>query len=113
MDTNIGDPGKLLALSTAIALALPFEGHFLDGTPMIDADVSVLAGRLRAWSGMRLGASRWLVLTPGGEHRTAPSSVTVEVVLSTPTDGAPGPAYVRVVLGTPFACAPGHRTLRA
>ena len=85
---SLDDPAKLLALSTAIALAMPFEDHLVDGTPMIDTEVAVVAGQLRAWSGMRLGASRWVVLTPGGMHRTAPSEVTIEVALDATMDAA-------------------------
>jgi hypothetical protein len=53
----------------------------MEGTPMVDNELDVVGGQLRSWSGMRLGSSRWLVLTPGGAHRTSQSNVTVEVAL--------------------------------
>ena len=83
----VADPAKLLALSTATALATPFEDHFLDGTPLIKGAVVATAGELRAWSGVRLGQSYWLVLTPGDQQgHTAASTLTVKVTL--PPDGS-------------------------
>ena len=74
------DPGKLLALSSAVALAGPFEDHLVDGAPMVGPELTVgPGGRLRAWSGMRLGSSVWLVLTPGGPRRTEAATVTIEL----------------------------------
>ena len=84
------DPAKLLALSTATALATPFEDHFLDGTPLIKGAVTATTGELRAWSGVRLGDSHWLVLTPGDQRgHTAPSTLTLEVNVA-PQSGAEG-----------------------
>jgi hypothetical protein len=48
------DPAKVLALSTATALAVPFEDHFMDGIPLMKGAVNTVAGELRAWSGMQL-----------------------------------------------------------
>jgi hypothetical protein len=74
------DPAKLLALSTATALATPFESLFLDGMPLIKGAVTATEGPLRAWSGVHLAGAHWLVLTPGDQHgNTAPSMLTVKV----------------------------------
>ena len=74
------DPAKLLALSTATALAAPFEGHFLDGTPLIKGSVTATAGNLRAWSGMQLKDSYWLVITPGSQQGvTLSTMLTIEI----------------------------------
>lgn len=88
------DPAKILALSTATALAAPFEDHFMDGMPLISGTLTVASGDLRAWSGVRLGSSTWLVLTPGKAGLTRPSDLTVSLALPTsdspeasPTDG--------------------------
>ena len=67
------DPAKLLALSTATALATPFEDHFLHGTPILPGEFTTTAGSLRVWSGVRLASSHWLVLTPGVQAHTLPS----------------------------------------
>jgi hypothetical protein len=81
----IDDPAKMLALSTATALATPFEDHFLDGTPLLPSDFNVTAGSVRAWSGMRLGLSHWLVLTPGAQAaHTAPSVVSLALKVAQP-----------------------------
>jgi hypothetical protein len=78
---NFDDPGKILALSTATALATPFEDELIDGTPLISTALKVVDGELRAWSGVRLTTSHWLVLTPGKEGRTQPSDVTITLVV--------------------------------
>ena len=78
---NFDDPGKILALSTATALATPFEDQLLDGTPLISTALKVVDGVLRAWSGVELATSHWLVLTPGKEGRTQPSDVTFTLSL--------------------------------
>jgi hypothetical protein len=81
---NFDDPGKILALSTATALAVPFEDELIHGTPLISTAVQVVEGLLRAWSGVQLPtttSSHWLVLTPGKEGRTQPSNVTITLTL--------------------------------
>ena len=79
---NFDDPGKILALSTATALAAPFEDELLDGgMPLISTALQVVEGELRAWSGVELPTSHWLVLSPGKEGRTQPSDVTFTVSL--------------------------------
>lgn len=84
------DPAKLLALSTAVAIAVAYEDHFLDGTPLSKGAVVATAGGLRAWSGVRLKGSHWLVLTPGDQHgNTLPSTLTVTVALEAKTSAAP------------------------
>lgn len=84
------DPAKLLALSTATALATPFEDHFLDGVPLIKGAVNATKGDLRAWSGVVLGDSLWLVLTPGDQHgNTLPSTLTITVSLPPPSSPSP------------------------
>ena len=57
------DGADILALSTATALAAPFEEIFFSGTPLNDADVLAQQNVL-AWSGMTLGGSTWAVVTP-------------------------------------------------
>jgi hypothetical protein len=90
------DPAKLLAMSTATALAMPFEDHFMDGEPLIKGDVNAIQGDLRAWSGVVLAGSVWLVLTPGDQQgHTLPSTLTVTVSLppqSLPLAGELSPA---------------------
>lgn len=78
---NFDDPGKILALSTATALATPFEDHFVRGAPLISTALKVVDGELRAWSGVQLGPSHWIVLTPGKEGRTQPSNVTITLAV--------------------------------
>ena len=57
---NFDDPGKILALSTATALAAPFEDELLDGgMPLISTALQVVEGELRAWSGVELPTSHW------------------------------------------------------
>jgi len=46
--------GKILAMSTATALAAPFEGYFFQGVPLTSADVDESRSEnVLAWSGMR------------------------------------------------------------
>ena len=78
----LDDPGKVLALSSATALATPFEDHFLEGQPMVSTQLECVTGQLRAWSGMQLGQSMWMVLTPGNTGQTATSDLVVKVLMS-------------------------------
>ena len=78
---NFDDPGKILALSTATALAAAFEEQLLVGTPLISTALELVDGLLRAWSGVELATSHWLVLSPGTEGRTQPSDVTISLQL--------------------------------
>jgi hypothetical protein len=49
--------GKILAMSTATALAAPFEGYFFQGVPLTSADVDESRSEnVLAWSGMRYEA---------------------------------------------------------
>jgi hypothetical protein len=93
------DPAKLLALSTATALAAPFEDYFMDGKPLVEGALTTQAGELRAWSGVRLGAdAHWLVLTPGDQQgHTLPSTLTLTIALPSPgLDGSSGIIMDRV-----------------
>ena len=97
------DPAKLLALSTATALATPFEDLFLEGEPLVKGAVTAQpvtgargkgdgAAGLRAWSGVGLRDAYWLVLTPGDQQgRTMAATLTVTMDLLRPTapDGEP------------------------
>jgi hypothetical protein len=76
--------GKVLALSSATALATPFEDHFLEGQPMLSTQIDCSKGQLRAWSGMQLGQSMWIVLTPGSTGRTAGSNLVVKILMPPP-----------------------------
>jgi hypothetical protein len=79
---NFDDPGKILALSTATALAAPFEDELVHGgTPLISTALQVVDGVLRAWSGVELATSHWLVLSPGEAGWTQPSDVTFTLSL--------------------------------
>ena len=79
------DPAKLLALSSAVSLATPFEDHFLDGVPLVKGALTATAGELRAWSGVRLNSSLWLVITPGdAQGHTRASKLTLQVALPEP-----------------------------
>lgn len=78
------DPAKMLALSTATALATLFEDHFMDGKPIIPKDFTATVGSLRAWSGMRLADSYWVVLTPGLPTHTLPSDIAVSLKVAQP-----------------------------
>ena len=69
--------GKLLALSTATALATPFEDFFFSGDPIVP-DAAAASQGLRAWSGVRKGSELWVVLTPGKLAHTQPSDVHLE-----------------------------------
>ena len=60
----ISDPGMILALSTATALAGAHEDLLMDGHPM-RTDALTSATGLRQWSGMQHGDEFWLVLSPG------------------------------------------------
>jgi hypothetical protein len=60
---DFDDGAKLLALSTATALAAPFEDLFFEGEPLTHVDVTATENVL-AWSGMRGNGSAWLVITP-------------------------------------------------
>ena len=74
------DPGKLLALSSAVSLASPFEHYFLDGVPLVRGALTANAGKIRAWSGVRFESKLWLVITPGDSHgHTRPSTLTLQV----------------------------------
>ena len=57
------DGADILALSTATALATPFEELFFTGTPLNSADVLAQQNVL-AWSGMTKGGISWVVVTP-------------------------------------------------
>ena len=63
---DFDDGGKILALSTAAALAAPFEDHFFLGRPLVAVlDVEEAASQnILAWSGMSHQNSLWVVLTP-------------------------------------------------
>jgi hypothetical protein len=77
------DPAKLLALSSAVSLATPYEDYFLDGVPLVKGALTASAGELRAWSGVQFESSLWLVVTPGDDQgHTRPSTLTLQVVLS-------------------------------
>jgi hypothetical protein len=78
----LDDPAKVLALSSATALATPFEDHFLDGQPMLSTQLECVTGQLRAWSGMKLGHSIWIVLTPGSTGHTAASTLVVKILVT-------------------------------
>eukprot|EP01052_Picozoa_sp_SAG31_P011709 SAG31_NODE_669_length_12945_cov_4.141912_2_plen_179_part_00 len=81
----LDDPAKVLALSSATALASPFEDHFLKGEPMVATELTCIRGNLRAWSGMSRGQSRWIVLSPGSAGRTAASNLVVRVAVQQPS----------------------------
>ena len=63
---DFDDGGKILALSTATALAQPFEDHFFFGRPLgvLDLDESATSENILAWSGMSYQNSLWVVITP-------------------------------------------------
>jgi hypothetical protein len=85
------DPGKLLALSTAAAMAGAFEDLLMDGQPM-RTDAVVSTAGLRQWSGMQRGTEYWVVLTPGRARFTA--SALVQATLTTnETLSAPSHSY--------------------
>jgi hypothetical protein len=117
VDRCFDDPAKLLALSTATALAAPFEALFMDGAPLIRGAVRVTAGHLRAWSGVvGAGHSHWLVLTPGDQRgHTTPSTLGIAVALSpTGADGAsiPGAGEVRAWAACDLTTGKVRRPLR-
>ena len=58
------DPGKVLALSTAAALAAPYAEHFFTGTPIVEPDQLRNQSNVLAAAGMRSGLDCWLVVTP-------------------------------------------------
>ena len=60
---DFDDGAKILALSTATAMAAPFEEIFFEGEPLTHVDVTATDNVL-AWSGMRGNGSVWLVVTP-------------------------------------------------
>lgn len=78
----LDNPGKVLALSSATALATLFEDHFLEGRPMLSTQLDCMTGQLRAWSGMQLKQCMWIVLTPGSTGRTAASNLVVKILAS-------------------------------
>ena len=49
---SLDDGGKILALSTAVALAAPFEDLFFEGKPLTQLDI-VATENVLAWSGMQ------------------------------------------------------------
>jgi hypothetical protein len=49
---SLDDGGKILALSTAVALAAPFEDLFFEGEPLTQLDI-VATENILAWSGMQ------------------------------------------------------------
>jgi hypothetical protein len=49
---SLDDGGKILALSTAVALAAPFEDLFFEGEPLTQLDI-VATENVLAWSGMQ------------------------------------------------------------
>jgi hypothetical protein len=57
------DGADILALSTATAVAAPFEDLFFTGTPLNSKDVLAQQNVL-AWSGMTKGGISWVVVTP-------------------------------------------------
>ena len=63
---DFDDGGKILALSTAAALAAPFEDHFFLGRPLVAMlDIEDAASQnVLAWSGMSHQSSLWVVVTP-------------------------------------------------
>jgi hypothetical protein len=63
---DFDDGGKILAMSTAAALAAPFEDHFFLGRPLVAVlDIEEAASEnILAWSGMSYQNSLWVVLTP-------------------------------------------------
>lgn len=66
-DTCFDDPGKILALSTAAALAAPFEDLFFEGTTLSAPDQlswSESDGNVLAAAGMQMNRTSWLVVTP-------------------------------------------------
>lgn len=99
------DPAKLLALSSAISLATPFEDHFLDGVPLAKGALTATAGELRAWSGVQLNSSLWLVITPGdAQGHTKASELTLHVALPEPDSAEMRKAEDRRITGA-YRCA--------
>ena len=64
------DGADILALSTATALACPFEEIFFKGTPLNEADV-IAQHNVLGYSGMVLGGSSWVVITPATVGKTS------------------------------------------
>ena len=93
IDSCFDDMGKLLALSTATALATPFEDFFFSGEPILP-DAAAASKGLRAWSGVRKGSELWVVLTPGKLAHTQPSDVHLELTVGSEDGGESQATFV-------------------
>ena len=81
IDSCFDDMAKLLALSTAVALATPFETLIMHGNPVLPIAAVGFPVGLRAWSGVTNSSDVWLVLTPGDHGRTELREVELDLVL--------------------------------
>jgi len=79
IDSCIDDAAKMLALATAVQYAVHFEDHFLDGVPLLPGIDVTEDGQnnVRAWSGVRLASSAWVVVT--ASNPTQPSLFVMRV----------------------------------
>ena len=62
---SLDDGGKILALSTAVALAAPFEDLFFEGEPLTQLDI-VATENILAWSGMQGQETQMQTYSHGG-----------------------------------------------
>ena len=92
------DPGKVLALSTAAALAAPFAEHFFSGTPIVEPDQLRTQSNVLAAAGMRSGLDCWLVVIP------AHAGEAVGLDLRLPFAGAAPVAACELISGHAFSC---------
>eukprot|EP01043_Picozoa_sp_COSAG02_P057252 COSAG02_NODE_6917_length_3288_cov_87.007972_2_plen_764_part_01 len=85
-DTCFDDPGKILALSTASALAAEYEELFFEGQTLAAPDElrwSESQGNVLAAAGMRKNLTMWLVITP----KVPGARVTLTLRLQSPDTG--------------------------
>ena len=97
---DFDDGGKILAMSTATALAAPFEDYFLQGSTLTSADVDESQSEnVLAWSGMKYeqqggggGVRLWVVITPSKPGRQTTLHFTIKGMAITACDLVGGAA---------------------
>jgi hypothetical protein len=68
-DTDLDDPAKILALSSAAGLVARFEGHIFAGHSVAAPDQIMYNHNILASAGSRVGMDVWIVATPKAPGR--------------------------------------------
>jgi hypothetical protein len=80
-DICFDDPGKLLALSNAVAVAVHHESHLMQGMPALHGvEIEISTGSDQAplvWSASVHGGSMWLAVTPARDQTVVRFAVSL------------------------------------